>query len=190
MLADPRRIRLLLVGGTILLAAVALRLATGGNADPASAPTAPTFAVNGQPPDTDDGDPSPSPVGDEIDEATLDETHEVAAAFAREYLTWTAAESATDRADRIAVHATRAFAAEIADARAAGAADAANRDGGWSQTAEVADTQTSTARPRHIEVTVMAEVKTVEDGDERTVPTNLTVVVREEAGAWRVDDLR
>jgi hypothetical protein len=189
MLADPRRIRLLVTGGLILLAAVALRLITGGPGEPPPA-AAPTPVVAEAEPEARDGSAPEHGRLAERDEPDVDDAHRVAADFAREYLRWSADEPHADRTERLAAHATRDFASELAEARPLGTADAEELEDGWSQTVEVLETQTLTVRGRSVEVGVMSEVTaTDEDGRGRT-PTSLTVVLREEADAWRVDDLR
>jgi hypothetical protein len=121
--------------------------------------------------------------------SSLDRAHVAAANFTHEYLTWSPDESHADWVARLAGHCTPELAADIADARRLGAADAADRGDGWSQAAEIRGTQTLTVRTRGVEIMVLAEVTT--DGSDATVtPTNLTVALREEDGAWLVDDLR
>ena len=187
MLADPARIRLIVVGGAILAAAVILRLVTGSDAEPAPPSSAPVTASDDQAAEPDDRGPAADP-GDQVgDEEDLDQAHAAAAAFAEEYLTWVGDESTADRAVRIGDHASRSFAAQLADAQTSGAADT-DDDAQVDQTVQVLDTQTTTTRAHHLEVAVMAEA-TATDADE-PVPTNLTVVLRQEAGRWVVDDLR
>jgi hypothetical protein len=122
--------------------------------------------------------------------ASLDRAHDAAANFAHAYLTWSPDESHADRVARIANYSTRELAADIADARQLGAADEADRGEEWSQTAEILGTQTLTVRSRHVELVVLAEVTTAGSDATTVTPTNLTVVLREDEGAWLVDDLR
>lgn len=190
MLADPARIRLMVVGGAILVAAAILRLATGNDAEPTTPPPASVTVSDEQAAERNDRDTAPD-LGDEAgdEEEALEQAHAAAAAFAEEYLTWAGDESTADRAARIGDHASASFATQLADARTSGAADA-DTDAQVDQTVEVLGTQTTTSRSRHIEVTVMTEVTVIEDDEDRTVPTNLSVALRQEDGRWVVDDLR
>ncbi|WP_052665349.1 hypothetical protein [Nitriliruptor alkaliphilus] len=122
--------------------------------------------------------------------ASLDRAHDVAEDFATQYLTWPTGEPHSERVARVASHTTPELARDIAEARPQGAADEANRDEGWLQTVEILGTQTLTVRARHVEVTVLTEVTTIGDDASTVTPTNLTVALREEGGAWLVDGLR
>ncbi len=197
MLADPRRLRLLIAATVILLAGLVLRVLTptdptsgppGEVAEQAATPSGTDRDSSGSA-NTDERSTDPGPV-DEPDRATVDTAREVAALFAAEYLTSTPDEDHAERTARITAHTTDRLTDAIAAARRAGTADA---DQG-PQEVEVVDTQTQTVRPRAIEVTVITELTTTggegDGGEQVTTPTNLSVVLREEDGAWLVDDLR
>jgi hypothetical protein len=198
MLADPDRHRRLMACVLLFIVALMYRAERNGwfdGYDPetgavitlADRVTAAAPETPGPQPDAEVEGTSQSP--EEPTVGSLARAHDVAASFAYEYLTWSPGESHADRVARIASHSTRELAADLADARQLGAADEADRDEDWSQTPEILGTQTLTVRLRHVELTVLAEVTTGSDVSSVT-PTNLTVALREEDGAWLVDDLR
>lgn len=186
MLADARRIRLLAAGGLILAAAVVLRLLTGV---PDDDPGDPTVDATGDASTSVAGeastgtDPAPEAVtdGDE-QQAEVDQALQVAETFAAEYLTWDPDEAHADRLARLTAHVTASLAEDLRVAH-----DHAGDDQDLAQSVDVDASQTLTVRRHQIEATVAADI--VSD-DAEPVPTNLTVVLRQESGRWAVDDLR
>jgi predicted DNA binding protein len=192
MLADPRRVRLLIAGSLILLAATLLRLTTDVTVPTASVDAdarvrvAATTASEAAAQDRDNGRSGShdDAVGPEPEQLELDEAHQVAADFAVNYLTWRPEETHAQRLDRLTVHTSDDLAAQLEDARGTGeAADGPAEE----QAAEVTATQTLTVRQTAVEIAVMTELTTP---GQDPVPASLTVVLTTEHGGWIVDDLR
>jgi hypothetical protein len=192
MLADPRRLRLLIAGGIILLAATLLRLNTDPTAPSASIdadtgePTAVSTTAESGAVDRDRGrtDSHGDASGPEPD-LELDEAHQVVADFTVAYLTWRPNETHAQRLDRLTnTHTSDDLAAQLADAP--GAAEAADGPA-EEQAAEVTATQTLTVRHTAVEIAVMTELTTP---GQDPVPASLTVVLTRQDGRWVVDDLR
>jgi hypothetical protein len=189
MLADARRVRLLVAGGLILLAATLLRLTTAPNAitdADAGEQAAVSTAAEATTPDRGNGRSGShdDAVGPEPEQLELDEAHQVAADFAVNYLTWRPEETHAQRLDRLTAHTSDDLAAQLQDARGAG--EAANGPA-EEQTAEVTATQTLTVRQTAVEIAVMTELTTP---GQDPVPASLTVVLTKQDGRWVVDDLR
>jgi len=184
MLADSRRVRLLVLGGLILAAAVLLRLATGQPPAERAAPDSGAVAT-AVPGSVAAADPARERRA-EPDDIEIAEAHAIAEDFAQSYLTWLTDEPHGDRIDRISEHTTADLAETLAGSYDLAVTDRDEDAGGGEQAAEVLAIQTLTARRHHIEVAVMAEVT----GENAVVPTSLTVLLIEEGGRWLVDDLR
>lgn len=194
MLADPRRLRLLIAGGLILFAATLLRLAAdtpaplptdGAGVEAAAAGPGPEAEQRQPPGETRQPHPEADTAGAEpdVDAAHLDEAHQIAADFATAYLTWHPDETHTQRLDRLTTHTSDDLADQLADAR--GAAESAG--GVHEQTAEVMATHTLTVRQAAVEIAVMTELT---GPGQDPIPATLTVVLAPDRGGWVVDDLR
>lgn len=199
MLTDPNRHRRLMAAAAIFIVAFMYSAVQKGwfdRNDPDGAPDLPvaervTATVPEPPPTRSEGGEDGTGEGaGELTLASLERAHETAASFANEYLAWSSDESHADRLARISEHSTREMAAAIADAHQFGAADDADRDEEWSQTAEILGTQLHAVRPRHVELTVIAAVTTADSHGSGVTPVNFTVALREEEGAWLVDEVR
>jgi len=182
MMADPRRVRLLIVAVGIFTLALTGRLIVGGQQT--------TEPVDAGPVVTEDvAEPAePGGTADAVDlDAEIERAHEVAATFAQAYLTHAHDADQAERARRLAQWTTDEFAVQLENARDAGMAD--QDAGSWEHTAEVTAVQTQMARRSRIEVVVMVDLEVVEDGSARTVATNLGVGMTNQDGTWLVEDM-
>lgn len=199
MLSDPDRHRRLIACALLFIAAFMYRAERHGWFDREDPETIRARAAEDRmtvtvpkPPASrpERGAAGTSPIPEELTAASLHRAHDAAASFAHEYLTWSPGEPHAERVARIASHSTRELTADIADARQFGPAEEADRAEERSRTAGILGTQTLTVRPRHVELTVLAQVTATGADASSVVPTNLTVALREENGVWLVEDLR